>query len=118
MTKMAYRVKSDTIFSSGIMIRVARTKAIEDQYNKRYIRFGCPSNWINYAEKNPDNGVADRYEAVFAHVKKDDDRLKMICDDGTPLDHPWVLWKDEEPDGTFMLGTNCLIRFLRCVSIL
>ena len=42
-------------------------------------RFG-----INYAKIQPP-GIADKYEAVFAHVKRDDPRLGMICDDGYPL---------------------------------
>ena len=28
-----------------------------------------------YAKKNHDDGIADRYEAIFAHVKRDDPRL-------------------------------------------
>lgn len=80
------------------MIRLDKTEEIEKQYNEGYLRFGCPANWINYARLQPP-GVADRYEAVFAHVRKDDERFGMICDDGYPLNYNRSLWDDEELDG-------------------
>ena len=69
-TKMA----DDSVFSSGIMLRIGKTEEIEKQYNEGYLRFSCPANWINYAKIQPP-GIADKYEAVFAHVKRDDPRL-------------------------------------------
>ena len=60
----------DGVFSSGIMLRVGKTEEIEKQYNEGYLRFSCPANWINYAKIQPP-GIADKYEAVFAHVKRD-----------------------------------------------
>lgn len=87
------------MFSSGIMIRLGKTEEIEKQYNEGYLRFSCPANWVNYARLQPP-GVADRFEAVFAHVKKDDPWFGMICDDGYPLNYARSLWNDYEPDGT------------------
>ena len=43
---------------------------ILDEYNEGYLRFSCPANWINYAKIQPP-GIADKFEAVFAHVKRD-----------------------------------------------
>ena len=74
----------DGVFRSGIMLRIDKSEEIEKQYNEGYLRFSCPANWINYAKIQPP-GIADKYEAVFAHVKRDDPRLGMICDDGYPL---------------------------------
>ena len=87
------------MFSSGIMLRLGSTEEIEKQFEEGYIRFGCPANWILYARTQPP-GVADRFEGIFAHVKKDDPRFGMICDDGYPLNYSRSLWNDEEPDGT------------------
>ena len=68
------QMADDSVFSSGIMIRIDKTEVIEKQYNEGYLRFSCPANWINYAKIQPP-GIADKYEAVFAHVKRDDPRL-------------------------------------------
>lgn len=72
------------MFNSGLMIRIGRTEEIEKQYRECYIRFSCPANWINYAN-NHAPGIADKYEAIFAHVDKFDPRLWMTCSDGAPL---------------------------------
>ncbi len=85
--------------SSGIMLHIGKTEEIKKQFEEGYLRFSCPANWINYAKKQPP-GIADRYEAIFAHVKKDDPRFGMICDDGYPLNYSRSLWNDYEPDGT------------------
>ena len=78
------QMADDSVFRSGIMLRIGKTEEIERQFNEGYLRFSCPANWINYAKIQPP-GIADKYEAVFAHVKRDDRRLGMICDDGYPL---------------------------------
>lgn len=87
------------MFNSVVFLRIGRTDEIERQIDSSMIKFGCPANWINYANNHPD-GIADKYEAVFAHVRKDDPRLSMICDDGVPLNRYRSLWSDEEPDGS------------------
>ena len=63
------QMADDSVFSSGIMIRVGKTEEMEKQYNEGYLRFSCPANWINYAKIQPP-GIADKFEAVFAHVKR------------------------------------------------
>ena len=90
---------NDGKFHCGVLIRVGSTEKILDQYENRYLRFGCPANWINYANTHRD-GLADEYEGVFAHVKQDDPRLSMICDDGYPLNHRRSLWNKLMSDGT------------------
>ena len=85
-------------FYTGVLLRLGKTEEIEKQYNEGYLRFSCPANWINYAKTHPD-GIADKYEGVFAHVKKDDPRLSMICDDGVPLNKYRSLWNEECDDG-------------------
>lgn len=85
--------------SSGIMLHLGKTEEIDKQFKEGYLRFSCPANWINYAKKQAP-GIADRYEAIFAHVKKNDPRFGMICDDGYPLNYSRSLWNDYEPDGT------------------
>lgn len=106
------------MFSSGIMIRIDKTEVIEKQYNEGHLRFSCPANWINYAKNQP-LGIADRYEAVFAHVKKDDPRLGMICDDGYPLNYSRSLWNDDGQDGTIYARYvfSCLVPTLCFFSI-
>lgn len=83
------------MFNSGLMIRIGSTKEIEKQFQESYIRFGCPANWVNYAN-NHAPGIADKYEAVFAHVDRFDPRLWMTCDDGVPL--YGALWNSESPN--------------------
>ena len=85
------------MFNSGLMIRIGRTEEIEKQYRECYIRFSCPANWINYAN-NHAPGIADKFEAIFAHVDKFDPRLWMTCSDGAPL--YGALWRSENSDGT------------------
>ena len=67
-------------------MRLGKTEEIERQFNEGYVRFSCPANWINYAKMQP-TGIADRLEAIFVHVKKDDPRFGMICEDGYPLNY-------------------------------
>ena len=81
------------------MLRLGSTEEIEKQFNEGYIRFSCPANWINYARHNAP-GIADKFEAVFAHVKRDDPRLATKGDDGVPLNKYRSLWNDEGPDDT------------------
>ena len=54
---------NDGKFHCGVLIRVGSTEKILDQYKNRYLRFGCPANWINYANTHRD-GIADEYEGV------------------------------------------------------
>ena len=68
----------DSVFSSGIMLRIGKTEEIERQFNEGYLRFGCAANWIMYAKSQPP-GIADKYEAIFAHINKDDPRLSEEC---------------------------------------
>ena len=68
----------DLAFSSGIMLRVGKTEEIERQFNEGYLRFGCAANWIMYANSQPP-GIADMFEAIFAHINKDDPRLLEEC---------------------------------------
>ncbi len=87
------------MFYSDLMLRIGSTKTIEQQYENCSLKFGCPANWINYADQHAD-GIADKFEAVFAHVRKDDPRLSMICDDGVPLNRYRSLWDDDGPNNT------------------
>ena len=81
----------DGVFRSGIMLRIGKTEEIVRQYEEGYLRFSCPGNWIMYAKKNHDDGIADRYEAVFAHVKRDDPRL-LEAFNNDPTEMAWSLW--------------------------
>ena len=98
-------------FKSGVMLRLGKTKEIEKQYNEGYLRFSCAANWINYARINPSIGVADKYEGVFAHVKRDDPRLATLGDDGVPLNSGRSLWCDKGPDDTLYVryAFSCLV---------
>ncbi len=84
---------------TDVLIRVDRTNRIKEQYKENCVVFGCPANWIDYARKHAD-GIADKYEAICGHVRKDDPRLSMICDDGVPLNAFRSLWNEEGPDNT------------------
>ena len=72
------QMADDSVFNSGIMLRVGKTEEIERQFNEGYLRFGCAANWIMYAKSQPP-GIADKYEAIFAHINKDDPRLSEEC---------------------------------------
>lgn len=106
------------MFNSGLMLRLGKTAEIEKQFNEGYLRFSCPANWINYANNHPD-GVADKYEGIFAHVKKDDPRLSTPGDDGVPLNKYRSLWNDEGPDGTLYVRYifSCLVPTICFYSI-
>ena len=103
---------------SNIMIRIGETDKIERQFNEGYLRFGCPANWINYAEKYPDSGTADRFEAVFAHVKKDDPRI-IELGGGDPFNQFFGFWNEEGPDDTVYLRNvaACLVPAICFFSI-
>ena len=106
------------MFSSGLMLRLGKTGEIEKQYNEGYLRFSCPANWINYANTHPD-GIADGYEGVFAHVKKDDPLLSTPGDDGVPLNKYRSLWCNEGPDDTLFVRYvfSCLVPTICFYSI-
>lgn len=87
------------VFRSGIMLRIGKTEEIVRQYEEGYLRFSCPGNWIMYAKKNHDDGIADRYEAIFAHVKRDDPRL-LEAFKNDPTEMAWSLWGEAGPDDT------------------
>jgi len=88
--------------STGIFIRLGKTDSISKQYKDGYLEFGCPANWIDYANKHCD-GIADKYEAIVGHVKKDDPRLSMLGDDGIPLNMFRSLWiEDDSNDMVFV----------------
>ena len=84
---------------SDILIRVDKTKTIREQIDEGFVTFGCPANWIDYARKHED-GIADKFEAICGHVRKDDPRLSMICDDGVPLNAFRSLWNEDGPHDT------------------
>ena len=106
------------MFGSGLMLRLGKTEEIEKQFNEGYLRFSCPANWINYAINHPD-GIADKYEGVFAHVKKNDPRLSTPGDDGVPLNKYHSLWNDEGPDDTLYVRYvfSCLVPAICFYSI-
>lgn len=89
----------DGVFSSGIMLRIGKTEEIKEQYEKGFLRFSCPGNWIMYAKKKHDDGIADRYEAIFAHLKKGDPRL-LEAFNNDPVNMEWSSWNEEGPDDT------------------
>ena len=92
-------MEDDSVFRSGIMLRIGKTDEIERQYEEGYLRFSCPGNWIMYAKKNHEDGIADRYEAIFAHVKKDYPRLlEAFYND--PAEMAWSLWSEAGTDDT------------------
>ena len=90
--------EQDYNLSTGILLRIGETTELCKQYENGYLKFGCPANWIDYAKK-ADDGIADRYEALIGHVKKDDPRLWVLGDDGVPLNMFRSLWLDETSDG-------------------
>ncbi len=96
------------MFRSGIMLRIGKNDDIEKQYNEGYLRFSCPANWINYARSQPE-GIADKYEAVFAHVAKNDPRL-LEESYGDPLSDFMAFWNEDGPDNTVYARyvTSCL----------
>lgn len=106
------------MFSSGLMLRLGKTEDIEKQFNEGYLRFSCPANWINYANTHPD-GIADKYEGVFAHVKKDSPLLSTPGDDGVPLNKYRSLWNSEGPDDTLYVRYvfSCLVPAICFYSI-
>ena len=83
---------------SSIMLRIGKTEGIEKQYNNCFLNFGCPANWIDLAKKDT-TGKADKYEAVFAHVKKDDPRL-LELGGGDEYNRAFGYWYDEGPEDT------------------
>ncbi len=83
------------MFDSGIMLRLGKTENIHRQYEECRLTFSCPANWIMYAKQDA-SGIADKYEAIWGHVRKDDTRLSQICDDGTPLNSSNSLWITED----------------------
>jgi hypothetical protein len=94
---------------SNILIRIGETDKIERQFNDGYLRFGCPANWIDFANKDT-SGVADRYEAIFAHAKKDDPRIKELGD-GDAFNQFAGFWNEEGPNDTVYLRNivTCLV---------
>ena len=89
----------DGVFRSGIMLRIGKTEDIERQYEEGYLKFSCPGTWIMYAKKNHDDGIADKYEAIFAHVKRDDPRLLKACNND-PANMALSLWCEAGSDDT------------------
>lgn len=91
------------------MLRIGKTKKIEEQFNEGFLWFGCPANWIDYAKKDS-SGIADRYEVVFAHVPKDDPRIKELGG-GDPFNQFFGFWNEEGPDDTVYLRNivTCLV---------
>ncbi len=77
------------------MLRLGKTANIHQQYEECRLTFGCPANWIRYA-KQDSRGIADEYEAIWGHVRKNDPRLSQICDDGAPLNSSRSLWTSED----------------------
>ena len=47
---------------ANIMLRIGKTKKIEEQFNEGFLWFGCPANWIDLAKMDK-TGKADKYEA-------------------------------------------------------
>ena len=84
---------------SDILIRVDCKERIRKQYSEGFLEFGCPANWIQFADTHAD-GIADKFEAICGHVERTDERLSMICDDGVPLNAFRSLWNEELDDGT------------------
>ena len=82
---------------SDVFIRIDQTDTIRKQYYDNEVVFGCPANWIDYARCHVD-GIADKYEAICGHVRKNDPRLSTICDDGIPLNAFRSLWNEEGPN--------------------
>ena len=105
-------------FKSGVMLRLGKTEEIEKQYNEGYLRFSCAANWINYANTHPD-GIADKYEGVFAHVKRNDPRLATPGDDGVLLNSGRSLWNEYCEDGTLYVRYvfSCLVPAICFYSI-
>jgi hypothetical protein len=112
------RLDSYSVFNSGLMLRLGKTEEIEKQFYEGYLRFGCPANWINYANIRPE-GIADKYEGVFAHVKNNDPLLSALGDDGVPLNRYRSLWNDEGPDNTLYVRYifSCLVPTICFYSI-
>ena len=104
------RKKVQFKLATDILIRIDYSEKIKEQYDNNKIYFGCPANWIDLAKKDKE-GIADKFEAIFAHVKKGDSRLSIICDDGIPLNMFRGLWEDEKEDGTVFVryARHCLI---------
>ena len=65
---------NDGKFHCGVLIRVGSTEKILDQYENRYLRFGCPANWINYANM-PQDGMWHTSLVLLSLVR----RFKIQC---------------------------------------
>lgn len=99
---------------SSIMLRIGKTNVIKEQFNNCYLNFGCPANWIDLA-KTDSTGKADKYEAVFAHVKKVAPRIEELSR-GDITNLVLGYWFDEGPEDTVYIRDvrMCLVPTL-CV---
>ena len=96
------------------MLRIGKTKVIEEQFNNCYLNFCCPANWIDLAQKDM-TGTADKYEAVFAHVKKGDPRIEKLSR-GNITNLVLGYWFDEGPDDTvYIRDVQMCLKPMLCV---
>ena len=56
-------------FNASMLLRIANKNAIRKCWRDREISFGCPANWIHYAQKG-NLTTGDPYECVFSRIPK------------------------------------------------
>lgn len=108
-------MRIDNNITSIMLIRVGQTKALLDQYNNSYIKFGCPANWISYNATHNNSTIGDPYECVFARVNKNFP-FKLIKDKrGNPIGRNLLIISSREDDTvylafqpTILMPTLCL----------
>lgn len=99
MGKMKYSVQA------SLFMRVGSSKEIEKSYRTKTLRFGCAANWLDYALNQNNTSTGDIFECVFAHVMKDDSRIKKIVDvKGKPMGDNLLIMENKN-------DATCLLRF-------
>lgn len=61
---------TDTFF----LMRVDSPENIDRDFYQNRLTFSCPANWLDYALKQNDETIGDRYECIFAHLDASDER--------------------------------------------
>ena len=61
-----------------LLMRVDKTKNINEDFEHNRLTFSCAANWLDYVLKEHNQTIGDLYECIFAHLKRDDPRIHHV----------------------------------------
>ena len=98
-------------FNSTLFFRVGGKNDTEQLYESNQVRFGCPANWLWEAIKEKNQSIGDVYECIFAHLQKNDPRVKSQKDImGKPMGDNLLVVENTN-------GVDCLLRYIPTILI-